>query len=455
MAQFLDSVSLKTGIEYHLSSQPYQPLWLVANRHGTVVDRQSDLVSFVRFSNKHVLAETEYQDEKGLDDYNDLSFSYGLSLYNNNHFRSTIIEEGYVKLEYKNWSLRAGRFEEKQNDPARDLSSGNLGISDNALPIPKVGIAITDYTKVPFTNRWLQFKGTFAHGWLGHNRYIKDSYYHEKTLFLRFGAGNLKFYVGAEHFAEWGGKRNGQSLGGSPGNFWNAVLLKETSASPEKSLYSGDHRGVLDGGVDWENNDVSLHGYVQKPFEGKNDIGLGTINGLAGVVISLKNKYMGLQKILFEVINTKDINNHIPANQRESYYNNNIYKTGWEYQDQIIGTPLFMNRARGANYFPEIAPFNWNAPDSSIDADANIINNRIFALHVGAMYSITTRLDGKTLLTYAKNIGSPIYGYLFSQGKSEIYCLQQVSYELPMWNININAGIGLDFGELSHYSVGE
>ena len=99
------------------------------------------------FSNKHVLAETEYQDEKGLYDYNDLSFSYGLSLYNNNHFRSTIIEEGYVKLEYKNWSLRAGRFEENQNDPARDLSSGNLGISDNALPIPKVGIAITDYTR--------------------------------------------------------------------------------------------------------------------------------------------------------------------------------------------------------------------------------------------------------------------------------------------------------------------
>ena len=86
-AQFFDSLVFKTGLQWRLSSQHYQPLWLIANQHGTVADRQTDLVPFVRMTNKHVLASTESQEETtGLYDYNDLTVSYGLSIYNNDHF---------------------------------------------------------------------------------------------------------------------------------------------------------------------------------------------------------------------------------------------------------------------------------------------------------------------------------------------------------------------------------
>jgi|GEM_PF-684477 len=450
-AQFFDSLVFKAGLEWRLSSQDHQPLWLVANRHGTVADRQTDLVPFLRVTNKHVLASSESQNEIGLYDYNDLTLSYGLSVYNNDHFRSTFIEEGYAKLEYKNWSLRAGRFEEIPGEVDKDLSSGSLGVSGNALPIPKAGLAVTDYTNVPFTNGWLQFKGSFAHGWMGDNRYIKNSYYHEATFFVRVGARALKVYLGAEHFAEWGGTRGTEQLNDGLNSFWDAVLVKEANTpGPEDGSHGGDHRGVIDGGVYWENKNLSLRGYIQKPFEGKNDIGFGTKNGLAGISLSLKDKYTGLQKIVFEVINTTNINKNIAGNKLESYYNNSVYKTGWEYQNNIIGTPLFLNRVRGSNYFPGIKPFDWNAPADSIPGNSNIINNRIFAIHMGVLYSIDGNLDSKTMLTYTKNMGSPVYGALFTPAKEQFYCLQQFSYDIDKYNLAVNAGLGFDFGQLSH-----
>jgi Capsule assembly protein Wzi len=450
-AQLFDSLVFKTGLQLRMSSQPYQPLWLVANGHGTVADRQTDLVPFVRVTNKHVLASSESQEETtGLYDYNDLTLSYGLSVYNNDHFKSTFIEEGYAKLEYKNWSLRAGRFEELPAEVDKDLSSGSFGVSGNALPIPKVGLAVTDYKNVPFTNGWVQFKGTFAHGWLGDNRYIKNSYYHEATFFLRFGARAFKVYVGAEHFAEWGGTRGTEQFGKGLSSFRDAVFIKETPSATHDGSHSGDHRGVIDGGLYWENNNLSLHGYLQKPFEATNDIGFGTMNGLAGISLSFKDRYTGLQKLVFEVINTTTVNNNTPVNQLESYYNNSVYKTGWEYQDNIIGTPLFLNRVRGSNYFPEIKPFDWNAPDDSIPGNANIINNRIFAVHAGALCSITGNLNSKTLVTYTKNMGSPTYGELFAPAKEQFYCLQQFSYGIEKYNLTLNAGVGFEFGQLSH-----
>ena len=450
-AQFFDSLQAAAGLEYHFSSNNYLPFWLVSNHYGTVADRKNDLSSFVSISDKHVIAEHEYQNDHGFYDYNDLTVSYGLNVYNNNHFRSTMIEQGYIKLEYKNWSLRAGRFEETTGDIDPQLSTGSLGVSGNALPIPKIGIAVTDYITVPFTNGWLQFKGTFAHGWLGRDRYIKNSYYHEKTFFLRAGPANLKVYAGIEHFAEWGGKRGDQQLDGSWNRFWDVVFIKGTTSTTERAIttaHEDDHRGVLEGGVYWENDKAMLHGYLQKPFEEKNDISLRNKNLLAGFIVSMKNKYSGLQKILFEIISTKSINDHVARPQRESYYNNNDYKTGWEYENNIIGTPLFTNRTRANKYFPEIRPFDWNAADSSIPGNANIINNRIFAIHIGGLYAITEIVQGKTLLTYTKNYGSLNDNILFTPNKNQFYGLQEISYRVPDKNLTITAGLGFDWGQL-------
>lgn len=100
-AQFLDSLQARVGMESRFASKDFQPLWLVANRHGTVADRQTDFVPYIRISNKHTIAEKEYQNNRGFYDADPVTLSYGVSVYQNNHFKSTIVEEAYGKVEFR------------------------------------------------------------------------------------------------------------------------------------------------------------------------------------------------------------------------------------------------------------------------------------------------------------------------------------------------------------------
>jgi len=447
-AQFLDSLQASVGMESRFASKDFQPLWLVANRHGTVADRQTDFVPYFRVSNRHTIAEKEYQNNRGFYDADPVTLSYGVSVYQNNHLKSTIVEEAYGKVEFRNWSFRAGRFEENLEDIDPRLSAGSFGVSGNALPIPKIGIALTDYKTVPFTNGWLQFKGSLAHGWFGADRYIQNSLYHEKTFFLRVGARSLKFYGGFQHFAEWGGHRGDLQFNNSFDSFKDVFLLKETGAGE----HSGDHRGVLEGGAYWENGAVKVHAYLQKPFEGRHDIGLGTKNGKLGILVSSKEDYTKLQGIILELIYTEAIDKNILPNQRESYYNNSVYKTGWEYLDNVIGLPLFTNRGRASKYFPDIQPFDW-INGKEIPGNANIVNNRIFAIHTGALYTFSDRMDAKTLLTYVQNYGAPGVETPYTPHKRQFYALQQMAYDIPKYNLTITGALGFDYSDLNTMNV--
>jgi hypothetical protein len=447
-AQFLDSLQGSVGIETRFASRDFMPLWLVANRYGTVADRQTDLAPYIKISNKHTIAEKEYQNGQGFYDYTPLTLTYGVSLYNNDHFKSTFLAEAYGKLEYKNWSFRAGRFKEDLEDIDPQLSAGSFGVSANALPIPKIGIAVTDYTLIPFTNGWVQFKGSLAHGWLGNDRYIQSSLYHEKTLFLRVGARNLKFYGGFQHFAEWGGHRGDLKFNHSLGGFKDVFLVKDNGGG----ALSGDHRGILEGGAYWENHAVNFHAFLQKPFEGRHDIGPGTKNGKLGIIVSSKEDHTRLQKIILELIYTQNIDKNIAPNLRESYYNNSVYRTGWEYLDNVIGIPLFTNRVRASKYFPSIQPYDWKNGEET-PGNSNIINNRIFAIHTGALYSFDDRTQAKTLLTYVQNYGAPGVEAPYAPHKRQFYALQQIAYDILKYNLTITAAVGLDYGDLSGMNV--
>src|SRR5690606_10131284 len=95
---------------------------------------------------------------------------YGANIVNNQHFERVVIQQGYLKARYGALEFRGGRFEEILGEVDPLLSTGSLGISGNALPIPKIGFAFPDYVAVPFTNGWLQVKGLISHGWMGNEQ---------------------------------------------------------------------------------------------------------------------------------------------------------------------------------------------------------------------------------------------------------------------------------------------
>lgn len=435
-----DSLKLSVGTITTVASKDFLPLWLVANRYGTIKDRQSDVSTNVYLANEHASKNGDFR------------VNYTLDVYNHNHFEDFTIVEGNVKVNYKGWELRGGRYREVLGEVDPTLSTGSLGLSANALPIPKIGIAVPAYKEIPFTNGWVQFKGLISHGWMGKDRYY-ESYLHEKAFYLRVGRGKLKLFGGIVHFGEWGGKRGRFSLDRSWKGFWDVLLVKEANdgSLPSNSILrpnrAGDQRGTLEGGFDLESGYGYWHFYNQLFFESGTGIDIRNIDRLAGLSLTFKEPKWKIRKVLVEFIHTKQMEDY--GKEQQSYYNNGIYKTGWEYKDMIIGTPLFLNRVRGSHFLP-VKPFNWQQDEDRegrIMGKANIISNRVVGGHLGIEYAPFKHFSFKTLLTYNVHFmgATAIEKYVNSTYK-QFYSLQSVSYVLnrKWW---LNGEIAWDAGD--------
>lgn len=441
-AQFADSLQIKVGTIGTVATKDYQPLWLYSKRFGTIADEKTDLSTYIRLTNKHDLG-------------NDYHISYGLSLYNNNHFHDLPLEEGYIKAGWRKLEFRAGRYEEIIGEMDKDLSSGSLGISGNALPIPKISLAIADYISVPFTHNVLQFKGQFSHGWMGGDQYIKGAYLHEKNFYLRIGKNKFKAWGGVQHYAVWGGNRPDlPKIKSTFKDYLNVVFVKEADDGTVNSdsilpNRPGDHRGIVEGGFDWEDDNMLIRLYNQTPFETGQGIDIRNIDRLLGIMYVNKKEDGWLRKLTGEFMYTKQMNDFYSLDVRENYYNNGIYLSGWEYHQRIIGTPLFINRTRGSKYFESIKPFDWNDHRDSISGKGwNIINNRVIGVHLAGAYNIGESITGKTMVTYTKNFGTHFKGPL-SPFMNQFYTLQEISYTTPVPGLSINAAAAFDFGDIT------
>lgn len=445
--QLPDSLQIQVSSVGTFAKEGYQPLWLVANRWGAISDQQYDASTSVGFSNTNLFGKE-----------NQFYLKYGANLINNNHFKDVFFQEGYVKGGFKKLELRFGRFKDIPGESDKDLSSGSLGVSGNALPIPKISIALADYADVPFTNGWLQIKGQLSHGWLGNNRFL-DSYYHEKTLYLRAGKNKFKFFVGAQHYVEWGGRRDSIRLDRSFKGFTNVLFSRNNAddgsgIDPAMLIYgpyrAGDQRGVVEFGFDLETKNYLLHLYHQTPFDGTWGVDIRNIDNLSGISIVPKKENSLLKKLLIEFIYTKQAENYAPPLQRQAYYNNGYYKTGWEYNNRIVGTPLFVNRyqAQLYPYFQQkgIKPFDWNS--SNIPGNSNIIYNQIVGGNIGLLLQFSNKLAGKTRITYTNGKFQNSDPNL-----SQFYSLQELYYNLSN-SVKISAGFALDAGDFTNNTGG-
>jgi len=449
-AQFLDSLQVQAGTNVSVASKDYQPLWLVSNRFGVFTDQKYDFSTHVKVTNSHRIgAPVSVYDEndKGL------YFSYGADVYNNDHFNKNLIKEAYGRVRYKNLTFTGGRFEQIIGEVDHDLSSGSLGVSGNALPITKLNLSL-EYTNIPFTNGWLQFKGMFSHGWMGEDQFMKHAFLHEKNLYVRLGKHKLKLYGGIQHYAVWGGSRpdfytTDRSLAG----WWNVVTGIEvndgsvaTNRAPNRP---GDQRGIIEFGAEWEDENFKFQLNNQTPFDSGQGIDIKNIDRLLSLNITNKREGSILKKLTFEFLHTTQSNDFYGVAYRESYYNNGNYRTGWEYNDRIVGTPLFANRWRADKYFPgRFTPFDWNAPANTIYALNNIVNNRVLGGNLGALLALSDDIRTRTLITYTKNYGDFRIGP-FSPFKVQWYTMQEVSWAVPGTQLSLKGTVAYDFGDLS------
>ncbi len=451
--QLLDSLQINVGSIGTVAKEGYQPLWLVSNRWGAITDQKSDASTYAGFTGSYRFGKKQAASSDPSTKPAPFYVRYGLNLINNNHFQDVIFQEGYIKAGFKNIEVRYGRFKDIPGEVDKDLSSGSMGVSGNALPIPQISIALTNYVDVPFTNGWLQVKGELSHGWFGRERYL-TSYYHEKNLYLRLGKRKFKVFAGAQHYVEWGGRRDGISLDRSFKGFTNVLFATNNAddgsgfnPNSKTAFYrAGDERGLVELGFDLDLKYALLHFYHQTPFDGTWGVNTRNIDNLSGLSIVPKTKNAIIKKVLFEFIYTKQAENYAPANARQAYYNNGFYKTGWEYDNRIVGTPLFINRYRAQfySYFQKrgIKPFDWNAPN--LPGNSNIVYNQIAGGNIGLLLRVSNKLSGKTMLTFTS-------GQYQNSGPNlgQYYIMQELYYSVSK-NLNVSAGLAVDAGNFTN-----
>jgi hypothetical protein len=411
----LSSAAAQNGLSVEtsgiFSTSEHTPFWLQANRHGMYARNGSQAFSRIQY---HAAS----------DGTGRLNFSYGADLIARPGKESTInLNRGYVAVQAYGIEFIAGRFYNTSPIHAEDLSMGSLGISKNASPIPQVRLGLVDWTSVPFTKNFVQIKAHLTHGWLGNRRYTENLLLHEKVGHVKFG-GDLpvNIYAGIAHYAKWGGNNHPQ-YGDIPtrlSDYVNVFFARpgdERTPGPMQNYVLGDHLGAWDFGFFLDIGETEISFYRQHPLESRDNLKLKSLqDALTGISISLpKQSGLPFNKVVYEYLYTKYQDGPRRSNEggnlvrdlyrgNENYYNHGVYRSGWVYQNQTIGNPLF----------------------TPSDSNLGILNNRIVAHHAGISGSVRSA-DFSAKVTYSRNYGKYCDNRVPDLGDQEIFGYQCVN----------------------------
>ncbi len=194
----------------YLSTSVETPFWLRANQYGIVPNRSPALTLRAGLYSDYDSSRYgagRWRNAK-------FDFGYGLTVVGNTtknllpHEKSVLLPEAYVKVRRGIFEVYIGRRRELFGLADSTLSTGSYAWSGNAMPVPKIQIAIPNFTPIGFTKGWVAIQGTFAHGYLDADGYIRNTMLHQKSLYLRLGRQRdvVRLYGGLNHQAVWGGQ---------------------------------------------------------------------------------------------------------------------------------------------------------------------------------------------------------------------------------------------------------
>ena len=472
-AQVLEKRKLKLDITSALtfSSKSYLPFWLTSNKYGLLDENRENLLfrpllEFHNSLNKN------------------WSYSIGFDLIVNSKIDKSSFQQLYGEVNYRSFTFWLGTREVDYYNHFNDLTSGSFLNSTNNKPYPTVAFGFKDYTDIPFTKGYLQFKGMFEQSILEKDRHINNALLHKKNFYLKSNQLPVNLILGFSHQVLFGGARAGidytpnmkdymKILSGSSGS--------ETSIGGEATNRLGDHRGVIDFGIEVDRLKYKISGYLQKPF----DDGSGYRNFFSKnkdhfFGIGYESKIKGfVTGLLYENIYTKyqsgyglpDPTNKYPnkeSNQgylfqgRDDYYNNYFYKTGSTYKGDVIGNPFFFTVNRASHYFNKVQ-----------DVYGDVVNNRIIAHHFALKGWFHKRIFYRFLYTFTNNFGTyaglnqgryewesvnlnrkPYNDgetvYQFHKGLIQNYFLLESNYQFKNPHWSANAALGVDVGEMTN-----
>lgn len=322
---------LSTSAEYLLSNQDVNPFWFYTNsmrQRGsfTDVDLMIDGQVSYRFADGSVL-------------------EAGAAFYYRNDVPDEL-QRRDLFVEYRNNWLKATAGSQHRPVLYQDLSLTNRNFlnTGNARPLPGILVEAPQFIRI---SKNVSFDYGLGHYWLNDDRYVEDTWVHYKRLGLNyrfFEKNDLFFQI--KHFAQWAG--TSPRFGDLPDDFEAFVDVlfarkaPETGEEGEIQNAVGNHLGtyLLSYGRSFESGG-RLELYHEHPFEDGSGSRLANFPDGTWGINYFTNQSGFVQGMVYEFIYTLDQTNSANSGV-DNYFSNSIYRSGWSYERQIIGMPLFL-----------------------------------------------------------------------------------------------------------------
>lgn len=360
------------------------PFWLHANRYGVYDQDSANLLTRVGvtrpFTGRHPI---------------DVRFRVEAVAHASRH-ASAYLHEWYGQVRYGALTLTAGRIARASTFVDTTLSMGDVTLSPNAPPIPRLSVDL-DYIPIVRISgiELLHLKAYFSHGFLEGDRFVRHPFLHEKYLYLRgFGPEDFPVlgHAGITHYVIWGGTH--PTLGplpSGPADFLDVVFAQsgDEDRAPIGEVVNalGNTIASYDFGLTLNLPGFDFKAYRQFYIEtGANTRFRSVWDGLWGFVFRLKAPDRPLRAVLFEVADMRQQNARFELGERKgraNYYNNFIYEAGWTYEGRTLGLPLLVADGR----------------------HPGVVNNIVLAHHLGLEGRIAG-FDYRALGTYSRNYGA-------------------------------------------------
>lgn len=418
-----DTLSYDWQIGAIASSKTGAPFWLHANTNG-------DISSSPYSGNIHLgIYKANLHNERWWD------YDFGVQLTGRLQSRPTgstqPIATGYFNQLYAHvrlyiFDVTAGIIPLYYSAGDPMLSSGSLLFSNNAHAFPRITIGIERWTAIPGLFGYAEVKGGLTHGWLGDNsETVSKTLLHHKFVGGRIG-GKLPVNLSYEfhHAVQWGGFSTVYGDLGNDFKSWlNGFLVRPggTMRNDQQNA-QGNHIGYQQLALDIKGDGWKVSAYWQvinedgpTRFIGR---GMNNRDGLWGISAT-QTRWPYISGLTYEFINTTDQSGPFHDKDgfvyggNDSYYTNGIYRQGWSYYGQIIGSPLL-----------------------------SLTNTRVMAHHVGIRGDIFG-FRYRALCTYVNNYGT----YLQPELSHNTSVLLEVKKRVPQaWDLEFGIALGGDFG---------
>ncbi len=455
----------------YLSSSTATPFWLRANQFG-IVPNQSPVFT-VRAGIYSEYDSTEYRSSP-----KKYVFGYGLNVVANAaqnklpYERAVLLPEAYLKVRRGIFEAYVGRRRERFGLADSTLSTGSYAWSGNAMPVPKIQIAIPVFTPIGFTKGWVAIQGTYAHGYLAASGYIRNTMLHQKSLYLRLGRTNevFRFYGGFNHQVVWGGQAAdptgipgtipaGGKLPSGPIDYFYVVtgINKGRTDTTKYTFFDqtnrvGNHVGSIDIAAEIDLVRHTLFMYRQSLIEDGSIYSLINVaDGLNGIRIRRNDPHALVRDILFEVLNTTSqggpefVLEDPKRRGKDDYFNHQQFRDGWAYRQHTIGTP-FIPPALGPNGEYPYGTFT--------------VNNRVTVLHLGLAGELPVRgsalqspISYQLKASFSRNLGTYDEPYNPARNQFSGYLGMVVPLAIA-GGLDITGSVAVDAGTLYKNGVG-